>query len=168
MAGVVLYKETQRFRQWWLWLFLCGLDGLITFAVIKQFFFNQPFGQNPLGNTGLIILSLFILLFTLFFIALKLETVIRQDGIYVRFFPFHWHFKYYSWSSLRKICVRTYAPLAEYGGWGIRFGSNGRAYNVSGKIGLQLEFNDNEKLLIGTKNPQQLKEALEQVPVTVT
>lgn len=164
MEATILYQETQRIRQWWLWLFLCSLDGLMVVALIKQFIFNQPFGQNPLSNTGLVFLTLFITLFTLFFVIMKLETIISQDGIYVRFFPFHRHFKHYPWSSLCNVYVRSYAPLADYGGWGIKFGPGGKAYNVSGKTGVQLEFKDKSKLLIGTAKPQQLKAALEQSP----
>jgi hypothetical protein len=63
---------------------------------------------------------------------------------------------------LTKIYVRQYAALTEYGGWGLRFGlwGKGTAYNVSGNKGLQLEFHTNKKLLIGTKKPDELTEAL--------
>ena len=50
----------------------------------------------------------------------------------------------------------------EYGGWGLRLGlfGNGKAFNVSGDKGLQLEFTDNKKLLIGTNRPEELTETL--------
>ena len=50
----------------------------------------------------------------------------------------------------------------EYGGWGLRYGffGKGRALNVSGNTGLQIEFNNGKRLLIGTNKPRELKEVL--------
>ncbi|MBK9224473.1 MAG: hypothetical protein IPO23_07190 [Flavobacterium sp.] len=64
--------------------------------------------------------------------------------------------------KLTKSFVRQYSPLMEYGGWGLRLGlfGNGKAFNVSGDKGLQLEFTDNKKLLIGTNRPEELTETL--------
>ncbi|MBX2959059.1 MAG: hypothetical protein KF732_03800 [Flavobacteriales bacterium] len=61
--------------------------------------------------------------------------------------------------------VRQYSPLTEYGGWGIRLGlfGKGTAYNVSGNKGLQLEFTNNKKLLIGTNKPNELTETLTKI-----
>jgi hypothetical protein len=39
----------------------------------------------------------------------------------------------------------------EYGGWGIKYGKMGKAYNVSGNRGVQLEFTDGKRLLIGSQ-----------------
>ena len=48
----------------------------------------------------------------------------------------------------------------QYGGWGIRGFKSNRAYNVSGKIGLQLEFKNGDKLLVGTQNGQEMNDVL--------
>jgi hypothetical protein len=50
--------------------------------------------------------------------------------------------------------------LKEYGGWGIRMGRNNKAYNVSGNIGIQIIFNDESKLLIGTNEPEEIANVL--------
>jgi hypothetical protein len=62
-----------------------------------------------------------------------------------------------------KCYVRKYKPLAEFGGWGLRFGVSGKAYNISGNKGLQLELTNNKKLLIGTQKPEELSEALNKI-----
>ena len=53
--------------------------------------------------------------------------------------------------------------MMEYGGYGMRSGSRkyGKAYNVSGKTGLQLYLSNGKKLLIGTQNPRQAQKAME-------
>ena len=95
----------------------------------------------------------------------RLDTKISKEGIYVRFFPFHLKYKHYAWDKLTKSYVRQYSPISEYGGWGLRLGlfGEGKAYNVSGDKGLQLEFIDNKKLLIGTNKPKELTETLNQI-----
>jgi hypothetical protein len=59
--------------------------------------------------------------------------------------------------------VRRYSAFSEFGGWGIRFGSSGTAFNVSGNIGLQLEFLNKERLLIGTNKPTELTKVIEEL-----
>lgn len=163
MKNEILFTEKQRFNQWWVWLILLGINGLFLFGVFKQVIIGEEFGDNPMNNAGLLITAGIIILFTILFMNFRLETKIDKDGIYVRFSPFHAKFKQYTWDSITKSFVRQYSPIAEYGGWGVRYGSLGNAYNVSGNKGLQLEFKDNQKLLIGTNKPEKLTEALPKI-----
>ena len=93
MESEVLFTESQKFKQWWLWLILGCINGLFLFGVYKQVFLEQQFGDNPMSNSGLIIATGILMLITILFINCKLETIIKKDGIYVRFFPFHFKFK---------------------------------------------------------------------------
>ncbi len=116
-------------------------------------------------NSALIIATGITIILTLLFVNFRLDTTTREDGIYVRFFPFHLKFKHYTWDRLTKSFVRQYAPLSEYGGWGLRLGffGKGTAVNVSGDKGLQLEFTDSKKLLIGTNTPDKLTKTLNKI-----
>lgn len=158
MKNEILFTERQRFRQWWIWLILLGVNGLPLFAVVKQVIGGQQFGSKPMENTGLLVITGITIILTLLFLNFRLDTTIKNDGIYVRFFPIHLKYKYYAWDKLKKIYVRQYSPITEFGGWGIRVGlmGAGKAFNVSGNKGLQLEFTDNKKLLIGTNKPDEL------------
>jgi hypothetical protein len=118
-----------------------------------------------MSNVALIIATALTILLTLLFINFRLDTIIKKDGIYVRFFPFHKKFKHYAWDTLTKSFVRQYSAITEYGGWGLRLGlfGKGTAFNVSGDKGLQLEFTNNKKLLIGTNKPYELTETLSKI-----
>ena len=59
--------------------------------------------------------------------------------------------------------MRRYNALSEFGGWGIRFGSNGTAFNVSGNMGLQLEFLTRNGLLIVTSKAAELTKVIEEL-----
>lgn len=158
----ILFSETQKFNQWWLWVVLIGFCAFFLLGTYKQLFLGITFGDNPMSNNGLVITNVFFAVFVLIFLMLKLETQIQANGIYVRFFPFHFTFKFYAFDVLEKVYVRKYSPLWEYGGWGLRYGmfGKGKAFNVSGDQGLQLEFKDGSRLLIGTQKPTEIADVL--------
>jgi hypothetical protein len=162
MENDILFTEQQRFKQWWLWLILFGINFIFIFGIFKQVIGGQQFGDKPMSDNGLFMGFGIVFSLTLLFYFFKLETIIKTDGIYVRFFPIHIAYKKYAWDTINKSFVREYNAIGEYGGWGIRYGifGSGNALNVSGNKGLQLVFTNDKKLLIGTNKPQELTEAL--------
>lgn len=165
MDNEVLFTERQKFNQWWLWIILLGINGISLFGVFKQVIGGQQFGDKPMSDIGLLITAGLTILITILVISFHLDTLIKKDGIYVKFFPFHVSFRHYDWNTISKLFVRQYNPIGEYGGWGLRLGlfGRGKAFNVSGNKGLQLEFSDNKKLLIGTNKPDELTETLKAI-----
>jgi hypothetical protein len=93
----------------------------------------------------------------------RLTTEVRTDGILVRYFPFHRRWRQFPAQELSECYARRYRPIREYGGWGIRYGWHGRAYNVSGNEGVQLVFKDGKRLLIGSKRPGELETAIRSI-----
>jgi hypothetical protein len=165
MKKLILFSEKQKFKQWWLWAILLIVNGIILIGIFKQLITNQPFGDKPMSNLGLLLTAIPLLLITLLILNIRLDTLIKEDGIYVRFFPFHWSFKKISWDMISSSYVRKYSPLLEYGGWGMRLGifGKGNAWNISGDKGLQLVFSNQKKLLIGTNQPEKLAAILEKI-----
>lgn len=156
--STVLFREVQRFDQWWLWLLVLGPTALVWYGAIQQLIFGKAFGENPASDTGVsVILVLFGILLPLFMYSLKLITEVRQDGLYVRFYPFHFSYRRYPYESINSYKVRVYSPLKEYGGLGIRYGRKGMAYNVRGDRGVQLELKNGQGLLIGSQRPEELE-----------
>jgi hypothetical protein len=66
--------------------------------------------------------------------------------------------------TVRSARARTYRPLLEYGGWGIKFGLKGWVYNVSGKEGVQLELDGARPLMVGSRRAEELAEAITSSP----
>jgi hypothetical protein len=147
------FKETQRFTQWWLWLILIFSWGSMIYAFVSE---------KPVLNFTNIISGVIMCALPILFWQMRLITRITVEGIYVRFIPFHFKDQFYPWDSIESAQVRTYSPLKEYGGWGIKYGFNGqgKVYNVSGNEGLQLVFKSGEKLLIGTQKPAEIQAAV--------
>jgi hypothetical protein len=147
------FKETQRFTQWWLWLVLVGSWVVLMYSLATV----QP------HTTIAYFISFGVgMLLPILFWQMRLMTRITEEGIYVRFVPFHFKEQFFPWESIESAQVRTYSPLMEYGGWGIKYGFNGqgKVFNVAGDQGLQLVFKSGEKLLIGTQKPTEIQAAV--------
>ncbi len=157
----ILFYERQYFRQVWLWLIMAGLTALMAWGLISQIILDIPFGNNP-GPDWMLFLSFgLVAALDLLLLTLSLEFRVYKSSLEYRFFPFiGW--KNIGWHQVDKVYVREYRPVAEYGGWGIRFqpGRRSRALNVSGRIGLQIIYKDGSRLLIGTQRPHEIEDIL--------
>lgn len=157
----IYFFEKQRFRQWWVWLILIGVNVLCIIGCILQIGLKRPFGDNPVSDTGLIIITVVLFMVTVVLLSCALQTYINEEGVFVRYFPFQFRYKFYNWNTIRASYVRKYSPVREYGGWGVRVGFNAtKAYTMSGNIGLQLILQNGKKVLIGTNRPDHLKRVL--------
>ncbi len=165
------FKEEQKLDVWWLKILIIALLIVslepIYFGLITQLSTGEPWGDKPMSDTGLIITAVVVtavmagVVFLMFFS--KLSILIRGDGIHVSFFPF-FREKIFSPDKIERYEVRKFKPIAEYGGYGLRYSiRHGKAYNMSGNMGLQLYFNDGKKLLIGTKRSEALKRAMDKL-----
>ncbi|WP_378181618.1 hypothetical protein [Aquimarina sp. SS2-1] len=156
MITDIHFSEKQKFNQSWLWVLIL-ISGIVVLITVGN--------DKGLMTTTFIITACSFASVILIFSLMKLETLIKNDGIYVRFFPFHIKFIRYEWTTIEQLYIRKYDPISEYGGWGIRMNlrGKGKAFNISGNKGLQLEFLNNKKLLIGTNKPNELSEALKKI-----
>jgi hypothetical protein len=162
MENGILFSERQRWPIL-LYILLSAITLIFVFGFVKQFVFKEPFGTNRTSNIVLLSVSVLVLTITVFVTTMKLETIIKDDGIYVRMFPVHKNYKKYEWKDISKVWVREYKPVGEYGGWGFKGYGDDRALNMSGNKGIQLVFNDGKKLLIGTQKEEEISPLLKKL-----
>ena len=162
MKNDLFFSETQKFKQWWLWLILILVAFFTGYHLLAQLGLGHSSRKFASSDLSLLVSFFVVLAVFSLLLLIKLETEIRRDGVYVKFFPFHRKYIHYSWDEISRSYVRKYNAILEYGGWGVRLGlfGKGRALNVSGNKGLQLEFYDKRKLLIGTQMPDEITAAL--------
>lgn len=158
MAKVV-FEEKQRMRQWWLVLLVVLFTGFGTFALAYQLITGEGLGNNPPSLFGMIFIAAFLWFLGGFFWRLELQTRIDEQGIHAKFWPF-FGWRSWTWAELQAVSVRTYKPLLEYGGWGLRYGFQGWAYNIAGNKGIQLSFAGGKRLLVGTQKPEEAEAAI--------
>ncbi len=158
----IYFREEQRFNQKLLWIILFIISTLFTVGFIKQILFKVPFGDKPMPNFELTIIWIIssIIIPSLLYI-IRLITIVKNDGVYFRFNLLNFSFSKILFVNVRKYEARTYSPIIEYGGWGIRDGGdNGKAYNVSGNKGIQFEISGGKRILIGTQKPEEFIKAI--------
>lgn len=158
-----VFIEEQRFNQWWLIVVLV----IPFFAMLVPFLFQKEEINNDKETINSIFTILIILITAIgLILSIKLKTRIDEYGIKFRFFPFHFSNKSINWNEIKKVYVRKYNPILEYGGWGLKGGrlwnkSKGVAYNVKGDIGIQLELKNGKKILIGTQKGSDVERILQ-------
>jgi len=161
----IIFCEKQKFA---IWVHVLIISALIFSVTIIISAMRAEFSGENSKDTG----DLFLLLFGLalpiaieiLFVFLKLETEVRNDGVYVRLFPFHISFKKIAPQDIAEAYSRKYSPIAEYGGWGIRYSlKHGKAYNTRGNEGVQLILANGKKLLVGSQKAQELESAIKSI-----
>lgn len=160
MKDDILYTERQRNKPVWFWVIMLLLNAVFVIGIIWQILLGNKFGNNPMSNTGLIIVTFFVLLLTFCMWRSDLVTYVSAEGVYYRYFPFHLKFKFIPFEDVVSVSLRAYRPLKELGGYGIHVGRKRKVYNMSGHWCLELKLKNGKKILIGTQNPDELDDVL--------
>ncbi|HMB49021.1 hypothetical protein [Natronoarchaeum rubrum] len=147
----VHFRETQRFRQPWLWGLLIGVAVLVG---------GSLYAEGASGPGTAIGLAVVVALLALFAVA-KLTVEVRGDGVRIQFFPFHLSPRRIPLEAIERSEAVEYSPIRDYGGWGIRWTGGGKAYNVSGSEGVRVDRRDAKQLLIGSQRADELEAAIE-------
>ncbi len=153
------YSEVQWNTVKWVWALLAGIAALMWYGFYVQIIGGEPFGTNPAPDNVIILITVvFGALFPLFMLSMRLVTEVRDEGLHIRMAPFPG--RAIPYDAIDTYAPRTYNALREYGGWGVRLGWNGKAYNMSGRDGIQLSLKSGESILVGTRHPEELYAAL--------
>ena len=84
------------------------------------------------------------------------RTRITKDGITIRYGLAGVRIFRCRLEEISGIQVRSFAPLADFGGYGIRVGQGVTAYYLAGRTGVQLNLVERRSVLIGSSNPERL------------
>ncbi len=137
------FTETQRFRQWWLWLIL-GTSVVVTVGYL----WIARFSNNPVE--WFLLIPMLLVCVLLFY--WRLDTRLDTAGIHYRVFPlFSW--RTIHWKDVQSVSVSTYGFV----GYGIRLGFDGWVYNIAGNKGLRIVRKNKANLTIGTQRPDQMQ-----------
>jgi hypothetical protein len=156
---MVHFREVQQFRQPWLWIVLLATFAPLvwSFYVLRQH--GSPLSRNPVAMAGLLLPSCILLLIAVWFYMVKLVTEVDDREVRAQFVLL-WRPRHIPFTEIREVKAVTYRPIREYGGWGIRKGRNGWAYNVSGDRGVRVLHRDGSTFLIGSQRAEELEQAI--------
>ncbi len=167
--GSSLYLEEQKFRQPLIWAIIIAVMffsflsvGQVFYAALTKDAANLPqeYRTKVVTMLGVALLNATALLL---FLTAKLSIEVRASGLYIKFFPFHRKWQKLPLEGVVGSEHVTYSPIVDYGGWGIRYGLKKKAYNISGKKGVRINYRDDNHILIGSQNGDQLQAAIESI-----
>lgn len=164
MSGY-LFEESQKFNQWYLWLIMGTSSlvfvGIIINALTQQLYYGESWGDTPLSDGALITIMLLMVVALVLgiwlFYRFQLDTRVDRRGLHYRLLPFFTHWRFIPKSEINSYTVAPY----RFRGIGILPSFLGTlTYNIRGKYGLRLQYN-NKEILIGTQKPEALEEAIQ-------
>jgi len=143
----VIFQETQ-------WAWSSWITWLIVPVAIAVIAFIKTMAKVPVWVVVPILVAI-----VGFVMSLHLSIDVESNAIVVRLFPLMT--RTIPLSEVQSVEPRTYSPIREYGGWGIRQGSSGTAYNLMGDRGVQLVLRSGERVLLGSQEADALARAIE-------
>ena len=162
------YSEQQQFNPVFFWIVI-GVGGLpmaiiLLLRMYQQFFLGQPWGDQPMSDVGLVLVSLLcfsiITGVILLFRYAKLEVEVNRWGVRYRFSPLISNWKEMVKADIKKHKIITYS----FRGYGIRWGLDGiKTLTVKGNKGIEFLFSENKKIIIGTQQPELFLAALDKM-----
>lgn len=155
------FHEVQRFRQVWIWALLAPPVIVAWFGFIQQIVFGIPFGTKPGPDLALWLVWLLVGIgVPVLFWKAKLEIRVHDDRLNYHWFPIL--NRSVPLSDIKSATARTYRPIREYGGWGLRYGGKkkGWAYNIRGDRGVFIECHDGKCFLLGSEEADKLADAI--------
>ena len=155
------FRETQWARENWIITvpFVVVLVSVI--ATIAGLLYGGSGDLSPLQTLALSVwLVGFVALYAWFLLVGRLETVVDDVGLRIRWYPLHLRWRQIPLDGVERVEPVKYRPIWEYGGYGIRMGIRRRAYNVVGNRGVRLHYMGGRHLLIGSRRPEELAEAV--------
>jgi hypothetical protein len=151
----ILFEESQAFRHPGVWaLVAIPIVGSWT-AAIWQLALGRDFGDNPAPDWILAVLVVVVgIVLPLWLAALRLVTLVDEDGVDVRFHP-PLAGRRFPFDEVESCDEVRYLPIREFGGWGIRWGGR------RGDVAVELTLTNGYRFAVGSQQPDELAAAIQ-------
>jgi hypothetical protein len=156
-----LFHEEQQCRQGWVWLIVLAVAGLTWWTFIRQVVLGHPIGEEPLPDwVAWLVLLIIGVGLPLLFLRLRLIVDVTAEQVVIRFSPLSR--RVIPIADIEAANARTYDPIKEYGGWGIKgWSRRSMAYNMSGNRGVELTLRDGRRVMLGSQRADELAQVIE-------
>ena len=158
MESRVLYEETTGWAGWVHPLIL--LTVLAAVFPLAELATGKVWGEEGAMPVWAAILCLAIgfgLPISLYSFMGRLISRVRPDGLDIRWGYLEVIKKRIPFTEVESACSATYCPMLDFGGWGIRVGTNKkRAWTVRGNRALLLHLKDGTQFYLGSDKPERI------------
>ena len=142
----IYFTETQSIQHFWIRLVL--LFEIIVFSgiIYRQLIMGKPFGPHPVTDSGLIILSLLLIIPVVILFFIKIKITVSREGVCYKMVPMGL-FKYkITRQQLKSFSIET---------------KNNNKSNET--TGLKLELKNEKNLFLPSKKPKQIFQAVQKM-----
>ncbi len=158
-ASEPLFHEEQSLRRGRL-VFLTAIPPLIlSLLAIWQVGLGHPWGKQPMSNASIIGWTIFLWLIYLRLITVKLVTDVRPGEISVRMRGL-WRSYSIALPAVKSARPVSFDPASDWGGYGARSSSRGRAFLAEGTRGVELELAKGGVVVVGSQRPDELARSI--------
>jgi hypothetical protein len=160
----VYFSEVQRTMPWWVYAAVAAVALVMWWASIQQVVLGRPFGSRPAPSWLVIVFTVvFGIGFPAFFALLRMDTAVTDADVRFRVFPLHIAYRSIRGEQIESYSHVEYRALVDYGGYGIRLGLNGWAYNIRGNEGVRFVLKNGRRILLGSSRAPELTNAVERM-----
>lgn len=169
----VNYSEQQSFREvFWIWLILIPVAFLsslgILFGFYQQIILGEPWGNEPMSDSGLIIALLVVIVAQVLVIwvvaSMRLSIEITGEEFRYKFFAFFTH-----WNAITRHQIAGYS-LEKYAFWkGRGLGYHQDLFSKTVRMIIKpdyiltLKTNDSRTIMMSTKNKEEIERAMQKL-----
>ncbi len=156
----ILYREVTLFSNSVIWLVVISITFCSVYFALPQLF--AIVGDKPPSTIIIIASSVFLvigLILPIVLLAIKLRIQVRNDGLYVKIIPFQISFKKISLSDIQN-CEPYMAQEKEENKLGLKYAISRKAYSFGGRRGIRIEFKDGHIILLESKHPEKIIQAI--------
>jgi len=152
------FSEKQKMKG--LWIAIIPSVFIPCFMAYKDYqtLFQDWNSALPFIGVLFLIISVILLL-----LKMKISTTISNECIEVQYFPFNLKPRKIYWNELTSFETRTADCLKEYWGWGYKGTKKNRSYTAYGDYGLQLTFQNGNRLFIGSQKKEELEKVVREL-----
>jgi hypothetical protein len=127
--------------------------------LIWQVALGHPWGKQPMSNGNVIGWTIFLWLVYLRLITVRLVTEVWQGKLVIAMRGL-WRSRRIPLDQIQSIETVDHDPARDFGGYGIRGNREGKAYLAGGGAGVRVILASGEKVVIGSRRPDDLAAAL--------
>ena len=148
-SGKLDFFEEQRFQPLRTRLLLMAMPLFLTAVSIWQVGLKHPWGKQPMSNGSLIFWTVFLWLIYIRLMTVRIVTQVESGVLSVGLRGL-WRMRRIPISEIKSAKLVSFDPIRDFGGYGVRSTSRGKAYVSSGTSGIRVELNNQDVLVIGS------------------
>jgi len=155
-----LFHEEQSLRRRRLLILTAIPPVAMLLLAIWQVGLGHPWGKQPMSNAGVVGWSIFLWLIYFRLITIKLVTDVLPNELSVAMRGL-WRSYRISWDAVQSVRAVTFDPVRDWGGYGVRSTSRGKAYIAPGNQAVELQLKKGGVVLVSSNRAAELAQVLE-------